>query len=71
MPQRKPRRVEFESACVECMQPVFMLLATTPRDFGQVATTEGLRAFLKDGQCEFCGDILADFAWMETRAQWA
>lgn len=67
---RKPRRVEFESHCVECMQPVYLLLAVTPRGFGHVASTEGLRAFLKDDTCEWCAEILADWSVMETRAEW-
>lgn len=60
----RPRKVQFETPCIECLQEVFLELSTHPRYFGHVATREGIQSYTKDGHCEWCADILLDWSFM-------
>lgn len=60
----QPQKVQFDDPCVECGQTVIFHVAPHAITFGHVYSTDGLRAYVKDTTCEWCGDILADFATM-------
>lgn len=63
-------RIEFETPCVSCLQPVVFIKGDYADTFGRLYSTEGLKAFTRDGLCELCGDYLADFQAMNTREGW-
>lgn len=60
----KPDVVQFMDKCLECRQAAWFLLDDYAFDFGRIYSTDGLKAFTRDGTCETCTNILADFAVM-------
>lgn len=67
---QKPGRVVLDHKCTECKVQAVFEMGPYAKEFGTIYSTDGLRAFLVSGLCEFCGDVLADFAVMSTREGW-
>lgn len=60
-PARTPHK------CEECKQQVRLFFTDHATSFGQIVCQDDYTAFLKNGLCSLCGNILADFAVMDTR----
>jgi hypothetical protein len=56
--------VMLETPCEECGLAPVLFLTTHARTFGHIYSMAGFKHYAQTGVCEWCAEILADFAVM-------